>query len=195
MLQTLIDSRTCWPGKNLYTCFVDFRKTFDTVPREKLWRVLEGIGVGWRFLACLRSMYSQDQACVSHPTEGFSNTFPCTIDVKRGCPLSPLLFGLYIDALESRIVVLAGDDSLDLAGTAVKLLPYADDLVLMSKSLRGLQKQLDELNAFCKERDLTVNVKKTKVVVFGSRVNSSPLHYDGSPVEEVASFRYLGVGH
>ncbi len=38
-----------------------------------------------------------------------------------------------------------------------------------------------------------MNVKKTKVVVFGSRVNSSPLHYDGSHVEEVASFRYLRI--
>jgi hypothetical protein len=60
VLQTLIDSRTCWPRKKLYTCFVDFRKAFDTMPREKLWRVLEGIGVGGRFLTCLRSMYSQD---------------------------------------------------------------------------------------------------------------------------------------
>jgi len=113
--------------------------------------------------------------------------------MKQGCPLSPLLFGLYIDALESRIAVLASDDGPDLAGTAVKLLLYADDLFLMSKSQRGLQKQLDELNVFCKERDLIVNMKKTKVVVFGSRVNSSPLHYDGSLVEEVASFRYLGI--
>lgn len=149
--------------------------------------------MGGRFLACLRSMYSQDQACVSHLTEGLSSTFQCIIGVKQGCPLSPLLFGLYIDALESHIAALAGDDGPDLAGTAVKLLLYADDLVLMSKSLRGLQKQLDDLSAFCKERDLTVNVKKTKVVVFGSRVNSSPLHYDGSHVEEVASFRYLGI--
>ncbi len=83
--------------------------------------------------------------------------------------------------------------TITLLGTAMKLLFYADDLVLMSKSLRGLQKQLDELNVFCKERDLIVNVKKTKVIVFGSRVNSSPLHYDGSPVEEVASFCYLGI--
>jgi hypothetical protein len=58
VLQTLIDSRMCWPRKKLYTCFVDFRKAFDTVPREKLWRVLEGIGVGERFLTCLWSMYS-----------------------------------------------------------------------------------------------------------------------------------------
>jgi hypothetical protein len=68
VLQTLIDSRTRWPRKKLYICFVDFRKAFDTVPHEKLWRVLEGIGVGGHFLACLRSMYSQDQACVLHPT-------------------------------------------------------------------------------------------------------------------------------
>jgi hypothetical protein len=129
--------------------------------------------VGGRFLACMRSMYNQDQACVLHPTEGLSSTFPCTIGVKQGCPLSPLLFRLYIDALELRIATLASDDNPDLAGTAVKLLLYANDLVLMSKSLRGLQKQFDELSVFCKERDLTVNVKKTKVVVFGSRVNSS----------------------
>ncbi len=103
------------------------------------------------------------------------------------------MFELYIDALESHITVLADDNDPDLASTAMKLLFYADDLVLMSKSLWGLQKQLDELSVFYKERDLTVNVKKTKVVVFGSRVNSSPLHYDGSPVEEVASFRYLGI--
>ncbi len=193
MLQMLIDSRTHWPGKKLYTCFVDFRKVFNTMPREKLWRVLEGIGVGGHFFACLRSMYSHDQACVLHPTEGLSSTFPCTIGVKQGCSLSPLLFGLYIDALESRIVALVGGNGLGLVGTVVKLLLYADDLVLMSKSLWGLQKQLDEFNVFCKEQDLTVNVKKTKVVIFGSRMNSSPLHYDGSHVEEVASFRYLGI--
>ncbi len=193
VLQTLIDSRTRWLGKKLYTCFVDFRKAFDTMPRRKLWRVLEGIGVGGRFLTCLWSMYSQDQACVSHPTEGLSSTFPCTIGVKQSCPLNPLLFKLYIDALESRITALASDDGPDLAGTAVKLLLYVNDLILMSKSLQGLQKQLDELNIFCNERYLTVNVKKTKVIIFGSRVNSSPLHYDGSHVEEVASFRYLGI--
>ncbi len=69
-----------------------------------------------------------------------SSTFACTISVKQGCPLSPLLFGLYIDALEPRIAVLDDDDGPDLAGTLVKLLLYADDLVLMSRTQRGLQK-------------------------------------------------------
>jgi hypothetical protein len=137
-LQTLIESRASWKGKKLFTCFVDFRKAFDTIPRAKLWHVLQGIGVGRRFLACLRSMYNQDRACVTHPTEGLSSTFACTIGVKQGCPLSPLLFGLYIDALEPRIAALDDDDGPDLAGTPVKLLLYADDLVLMSRTQRGL---------------------------------------------------------
>ncbi len=51
----------------------------------------------------------------------------------------------------------------------VCLLLYANDLVLMSHIPTGLQKQLDVLQAFCYERQLTVNVKKTKVVVFEAR--------------------------
>ncbi len=58
ILQTLIESRAGWNGKKLFTCFVDFRKAFDTIPLAKLWHVLQGIGVGGRFLAYLRSMYS-----------------------------------------------------------------------------------------------------------------------------------------
>jgi hypothetical protein len=40
VLQTLIESRASWKGKKLFTCFVDIRKAFDTIPRAKLWHVL-----------------------------------------------------------------------------------------------------------------------------------------------------------
>ncbi len=46
--------------KKLYTYFVDFKKTFDTLPRDLLWQVLEGLGISGRILECLRSMYRQD---------------------------------------------------------------------------------------------------------------------------------------
>jgi len=48
----------------------------------------------------------------------------------------------------------------------VRLLLYADDLALMSHTPTGLQKQLVVLQAFYYECQLTVNVKKTKVVMF-----------------------------
>ena len=43
----------------------------------------------------------------------------------------------------------------------VPLLLYADDLILMSTTAAGLQKQLDALASFCKSRELTVNLNKT----------------------------------
>jgi hypothetical protein len=81
--------------------------------------------------------------------------------VEQGCPFSPLLFGLYLDALEGH---LDGKkcDALTLADMHVWLLFFADDLALISKSKVGLQQQLDALQQFCVERGLTVNVKKQR---------------------------------
>jgi hypothetical protein len=134
--------------KQLYICFVDFKKAFDTVPRDMLWQVLEGLGISGRILECLRSMYCQDQACLHHPEEGFTPTFFCRIEVKQGCPFSLLLFSFFIDGLKKRLNALEGDAPPVLGHLAVRLLLYADDLALMSHIPAGLQKQLDVLQAF-----------------------------------------------
>jgi hypothetical protein len=95
--------------------------------------------------------------------------FLCRIGVKQGCPLSSFLFGLFIDGLKKRLNALEGDAPPMLGQLAVHLLLYANDLALMSHTLAGLQKQPDVLQVFCCERQLPVNVKKTKVVVFEAR--------------------------
>jgi hypothetical protein len=99
ILRTLIE-QSIHKRKKVYCCFVDFRKAFDIVPRDLLWQVLDEMGIVGRFMQCLQSMYSHDSVKVMHPTEGLSTRFPCGIGVKQGCPLSPLLFGLYLDGLE-----------------------------------------------------------------------------------------------
>jgi hypothetical protein len=180
--------------KQLYTYFVNFKKAFDTVPKDLLWQVLEGLGISGRILECLRSMYRQDQACLHHPKEGLMPTFLYRIGVKQGCPLNPLLFGLFIDGIEKQLNALEGEAPPMLGQLAVRLLLYADDLALMSHTPAGLQKQLDVLQVFCCERQLTVNVKKTKVIVFEAHKSvCQAFQYEGKAIEQLNFFKYLGV--
>ena len=52
---------------------------------------------------------------------------------------------------------------------------YADDLILLSETEKGLQNQIIQLNLFCKNWNLSINTKKTKVMTFnrGNRDNQN----------------------
>ncbi len=127
--------------------------------------MLAGFGVEGRFLRCLQAMYAKDTIRINHPSEGVTSSFKCQQGVKQGCPFNPLLFGLYLDALEGR---LDGRecDAPALANMHVWLLLFANNLVLTSDSKVGLHEQLDMLQQFCAKRGLIVNVEKTKAMVF-----------------------------
>jgi hypothetical protein len=90
------------------------------------------------FFAMLAGNVCQGYRRINHPNEGVTSSFKCQQGVKQGCPLSPLLFQLYLDALKG---CLDGRkcDAPALADVHVWLLFFANDLTLMSKSKVGLQ--------------------------------------------------------
>ena len=94
--------------RRLYCCLVDFKKAFDLVPRDILWNVLKRRGMSGRVLTSLQSMYAADKACM-FTKDGPSDQFDCSIRVKQICPLSPLLFSLYLDELETLLEEASGD--------------------------------------------------------------------------------------
>jgi len=137
-------------------------------------------------------MYAKDTICINHPSEGVTSSFRCQQGVKQGCPLSPLLFGLYLDALEGRL----DDRECDapaLVDMHVWLLLFANGLTLMSESEVGLQQQLDALQQLCVERGFTVNVNKTKVMVFNSVDPCQKFVFEGDIIKRVQTFKYLGI--
>jgi hypothetical protein len=136
ILRTLIKQSKA-KKKPFYCCFVDFKKAFDIVPHEVLWHVLVGLEVEGRFLRCLPAMYAKDTIRINHQSEGVTYNFRCQQGVKQGCPLSPLLFGLYLDALKGRLDSRKCD-ALALANMHVWLLFFADHLALTSKLEVGL---------------------------------------------------------
>ena len=72
----------------LFSCFVDFRKAFDCIPRQKLVDKLRK-GVHQRFLDILISMYSNDKWAVKIDDK-LTQSF--IITCKGKVPCCPLLF-------------------------------------------------------------------------------------------------------
>ena len=128
---------------------------------------------------------------------GTTPPFLSTIGLKQGCPLSPTLFGLYIDDFEKELLSHANAGTLQLPQllhAPVPPLLYADDLTLIALSAAGLQAQLDVLQEYASKWGLTVSLVKTEVVVFNNGTQGPPLKlvYAGTLITVSTSFVYLG---
>ena len=125
--------------------------------------------------------------------EGWSKEINCNIGVKQGCPLSPTLFGIYIDKLED-CLEKAGCVGPTLTGIVINLLLYADDIVLMAMSPHDLENQLRILKDFCSNMGMTVNTDKTKVMIIKSnKITYDTFVYDKKNLKEVTSYKYFGI--
>ena len=73
--------------------------------------------------------------------EGWSKEINCNIKFKQGCPLSPTLFGIYIDKLEE-CLEKASYVGPTLSSIVINILLYVDDIILMARSPHDLENQL-----------------------------------------------------
>ena len=179
--------------KDIYMCFVDFQKAYDSVWREALLLKLLRVGIKGNFFGVLKNMYSDCESCIKSDGE-LSRFFACDTGVRQGDVMSPNLFNIYINDLPD---LFADDpDSPMLGDRKISCLLYADDLVLMSVSVEGLQSKLDRLHKYCQEWELSINVRKTKLMMFSPKGSSLPVEtvrVGEEHLEWVSKYKYLGV--
>ena len=154
---------------------------------------MEELEVPLHLRAVVHRLYEEVKVKIKTST-GISESFRSDIRVKQGCPLSPTLFGLYIDKLEEWLNLQDGEGAL-MGEFVIRLLLYADDLILIAKSALGLQEHLLSLEHFCRVVGMQVNTSKTKVVVFSSerKHNQHKFYFEGNTPEEVVDYKYLGI--
>lgn len=171
-------------GGRAHAAFVDFRKAFDSVPRDELLRCLhEEYGISSKMFGLIRKTLEAGRVVVD---DGVTKTDEIlqTIGLPQGDSLSPLLFILYVNSVLKRL----NRDG------AVALM-YADDLCIMCETPDQLRLALRRLQVRCEELHLIVNTEKTKVMSFrpAGRKLSKPFCFSRSPIEFVSSFKYLGI--
>ena len=194
MLYNLIEKYCKKKNKRLYTCFVDFEKAFDKISRTKLLTKLKDLGITGKFLNIIAAMYTDDQVKIKVGNKVTKSIY-VTSGVRQGCVLSPTLFNIF---LADFMAIIKGREGTDVAhisnSETLGAIFWADDIMLVSESAKGLQNQLNCLAEYSKMNALTINVGKTKSVCFnksGKLIRSS-MTIENKPVEDVKTFKYLG---
>ena len=82
--------------KNIYFCFIKYAKAFDCVDHNKLWKILQEIGIPDHLTCLLRNLYTAQEATV-RTDHGTMDWFKIGKGVEKGCILSLGLFNLYVE--------------------------------------------------------------------------------------------------
>jgi hypothetical protein len=160
VLKTIINMKLS-RGEKLYAAFIDFKKAYDTVNRQKLLDTLYSMGIGSKFADNIKAIYNTVQYTIKVKGK-VMDPITSNLGLKQGCPLSPLLFNLYINDIAKYLHKSSKEPNITLQGTEITHFLYADDLVIISPTKKGLQEKLDNLNQFAKDKDLTINTKKVR---------------------------------
>ena len=186
---------------NLYTAinnnkfslatFIDFSKAFDTVNHDILIKKLGKLGIRGKNQNLIKNyLENRLQKTVVNDIESDFNNISC--GVPQGSVLGPLLFLIYVNDLCNAI-------------TRCCTYLYADDTVLIANESsiytahRNLQHDLGNVTNWCKGNKLSINVKKTKGMLLGTRSMVKKRHFipkltiQGMAIDYVYQYKYLGV--
>ena len=118
--------------KNIYFCFTDYAKAFDCVDHNKLWKILNEMGIPDHLTCFLRNLYSGQETTVTI-RHGTTDWFQIGKGVRQGCILSPCLFNLYAEYIMRNAGLDEAQAGIKIAGRNISNLRYADDSTLMAK--------------------------------------------------------------
>ena len=170
--------------KNIYFCFIDYAKSFECVDHNKLWKILQEMGIPDHLTCFLRNLCAGQEATVrtGHET---TDWFQIGKGVHQGCILSPCLFNLYAEYITRNAQLEEAQAGVKIAGRNINNLRYADDTTLMAESEEELNSLLMKVKEESEKVGLKLNIEKTKVMASGPITS---WQIDEETVETVADF-------
>ena len=118
--------------ENIYFCFIDYTNAFDWMDHNKLWKILQEMGIPDHLTCLLRNLYAGQEATVrmGHRT---MNWFQIGKGVYQGYILSPCLFKLYAEFIMWNGSLIEAQAGIKISRRNTSNLRYADDTTLMAK--------------------------------------------------------------
>jgi hypothetical protein len=169
---------------------LDASKAFDNVKYVKLFELLKEKGICPMVARFLAVMYGNQVARVKWG-DYISPTFPVINGVKQGGVLSPILFGIYIDELLTRLKNKGV--GCHVGQMFLGALAYADDIILLAPTRHALQCMLSVARSYSAEYNINFNPNKSKLIVFSDDKNTNvDMVFDGFILKNSAKEKHLG---
>ena len=198
-LYSIIDILKKKKKKKIFCAYIDFSAAFDKVHRASLWQKILENNINGKIFNVIYNMYCSIKSCVSL-CGSFSSFFSCENGVRQGENLSPVLFALSLNDMQTYIesrgvhgIELFDNDQHELWLRLLVLL-YADDTVILSDNADDFQNCLNAFNDYCNEWHLHVNLSKTKIIIFGARnTNNFNFTLGNEWLDITNTYHYLGI--
>ena len=133
---------------------------------NKLWKILEEIGIQDHLTCLLRNLYAGQEAAV-RTGDGTTDWFQIGKGVRQGCILSPCLFNLYEEHIMRNTGLDEAQDGIKIARRNINNLRYADDTTLTAESEKELKSLLMKVKEESEHVGLKFNIQKTRVMASG----------------------------
>ena len=174
--------------KNIYFCFTDYTKAFDSVDHSKLWKILKEMRIPDHQLAsweiCMQVKKQQLELDMEQYTGSKSGK-----EYIIGCILSLCLFNLHAEYITWNAGLDEAQARIKIAGRNVNNLKYADDTTLMADREEELKSLLMKVKEEHEKVGLKLNIQKTKIMTSGPITSGQT---DGETMEIVTDFIFLG---
>ena len=128
--------------------------------QNKLWKILEEMGIPDHLTCLLRNLYAGQEATV-RTGHGTTDWFQIRKGVHRGWILSPCLFNLYAGYIMGNVELEEAQAGIKIARRNINNLTYADDTTLMAESEEEKNSLLVKVKEKSKKVGLKLNIQKT----------------------------------
>ena len=200
-LLSFLRARRC-AGRWTYVLYVDVVKAFDRVHPAALDEVLLRMGVPEPMRALLRTWrVGRLGAVVVNGVQ--LDPFSIGSGVPQGCPLSPLLFNLFLSSLSRFLASCPELRGAEALGVRLLRLIFADDVAVIAEEAAEVQAALARIHAWMRAwgLDISVGPSKTEAQAFppspAAAAAAAPLptllDLGGRAVAWVQLYRYLGL--
>jgi endonuclease/exonuclease/phosphatase family metal-dependent hydrolase len=180
-------------GSTVNVCTLDLSKAFDRMCHYSLFIKLMEREIPMQLLMIIEKWFNESLTCVKW-YGCVTHFIRLEAGVRQGGVLSPVLFSIFMDEIIER--VKSSNVGCYMNSICCCIFLYADDIILLSPTVHGLQVLLNVCEKYLIEVGMSINVKKSVSIRFGPRFSiqcTELVSLFGGNITWASSCRYLGV--